>query len=144
MTLDEIREQWETDCSIDDLHPDKASATSPSLHAKYLGELMNYRLKLTKTQFEFSQLRAKKSKYFRGEMTREELEENGWEQWQYKTLKSEIESLLDADTQTQTILARVEYLRSVIYYLESVLGEIKSRSFHVKNIITWTQFRAGA
>ncbi len=105
---------------------------------------MNFRLKHTKTQFEYSQLRAKKAKYFRGEMTREELEENGWEQWQYKTLKSEIEQLLEADTQVQTILARVEYLKSVIYYLESVLGEIKSRSFHVKNIIEWNKFRAGA
>jgi hypothetical protein len=143
MNLDEIREQWETDCSIDDLNPDRSSAVSPNLHAKYLGALMTYKLKLTTNHFEMSQLRAKKAKYFRGEMTREELEENGWEQWQYKTLKSEIESLMDADVDIQTVTARVDYLKTVIYYLESVLGEIRTRSFHVKNIIEWQKFRAG-
>lgn len=143
MTLDEIRAQWETDCSIDDLNPDRSSAISPNLHAKYLGELMQFKLKLTKTNFELCQLRSKKAKYFRGEMTREELEECGWEQWQYKTLKSEVEALLDADQEVQTITARVEYIKIGVQYLESVLGEIRSRSFHIKNIITWAQFRAG-
>ena len=144
MNLDQLREEWARDCEIDDLNLDKASGKSPHLHAKYLNELIQVILKLTKTAFDLSQLKVKKAKYFRGEMTREELVELGWEQWQYKTLKSDIESLIEADVEIQTIMARVEFLKATIYYLESVLGEIKTRSFHIKNMVTWQQFRAGS
>lgn len=143
MTLDELRESWEQDCHIDDQKPDVASARSPHLHAKYLNELIGYKLKLTKTQFELAQMTAKKEKYFRGQMTKEELEELGWQQWQYKSLKSDIDSLLSADLDIQTITARVEFLKAAIYFIESVLGEIRTRSFHVKNIVEWQKFRAG-
>jgi hypothetical protein len=144
MTLEQIREEWSRDCSIDDLNLDKASGLSPHLHSKYLNELIQVKLKLTKTVFDLSQLKVKKTKYFRGEMTREELQELGWEQWQYRTLKSDIESLVDADTEIQTIQARVEFLKAMVYFLESVLGEIKTRSFHIKNMIEFQKFRAGA
>lgn len=143
MNLTELQASWEQDCVIDDLHPDRASAKTPSLHSKYLNELLAIKLKLTKTQFDLAELRARKSRYFRGEMTREELEELGWEQWQYKTLKSDLDSLLEADREVQTINARVEYLKATVYFLESVLGEIRTRSFHCKNIIEWQKFRAG-
>lgn len=143
MTLDELREAWTVDCEINDQKPDAESARSPHLHAKYLNELIGYKLKLTKTQFELAQMTARKEKYFRGQMTKEELEELGWQQWQYKSLKSDIDSLLSADVDVQTITARVEFLKASIYFIESVLGEIRTRSFHCKNIITWQMFRAG-
>lgn len=144
MTLDQMREEWARDCEIDDLNLDKASCKSPHLHSKYLNELIQVKLKLTKTLFDLNQLRVKKAKYFRGEMTREELQELGWDQWQYKTLKSEVESLIEADTEVQTIQARVEFLKATIYFLESVLGEIRTRSFHIKNIVEFQKFRAGS
>ena len=144
MNLTELQNEWETDCQIDDLHPDRSSAKTPTLHSKYLNELLAIKLKLTKTQFDLAELRAKKSKYFRGEMTKEELDEMGWDQWNYKTLKSDIEGLLEADRDIHTILARVEYLKATVYFLESVLGELKARSFHIRTIVDWQKFRAGA
>ena len=143
MTLDELQKAWEEDCVIDDQNPDKASARSPHLHSKYINELIAYKMKLNAIQLSMIELRNVKTKYFRGEMTREELQERGWEQWQYKTLKSEIESLLDADPEIQKLFAREAYVKTAIYFLESVLGEIRTRSFHCKNIITWMQFRSG-
>lgn len=144
MTLDELQKAWEEDCVIDDQNPDKASARSPHLHSKYINELIAYKMKLNAIQLSMIELRNVKTKYFRGEMTREELQERGWEQWQYKTLKSEIESLLDADPEIQKLFAREAYVKTAIYFLESVLGEIRTRSFHCKNIISWAQFRAGS
>ena len=143
MTLDELQQAWEVDCVIDDQNPDKASAKSRDLHSKYLNELIAFKMKLNKIQLDMLELKNVKTKYFRGEMTREELQERGWEQWQYKTLKSEIESLLDADPDMQKLFARESYVKTAIYFLESVLGEIRSRSFHCKNIMDFTKFRAG-
>lgn len=143
MNLDELKQNWEQDCEIDDQHPDKSSARSPHLHSKYLNELIEYRLRLTKTQFEYSQLKSAKVRYLRGEMTREELDKLGWQQWQYKTLRSEIDGIIDGDPAIQTIQARVEYLKSIILFIESVMSEIRNRSFHCKNIIDFRKFMAG-
>lgn len=143
MTLEQLRNEWAIDCDIDDLHLDRAAGKSPHLHSKYLNELIQVKLKLTKTVFDLNQLRTKKIKYFRGEMTREELQEFGWEQWQYKTLKSDIDQLVESDTDVQTVQARVEFLRATIYFLESVFNEIKTRSFHIKNIIEFQKWRSG-
>ena len=144
MTLDELQKAWEEDCDIDPQAPDKASARSPHLHSKYINELIAYKMKLNAIQLSMIELRNVKTRYFRGEMTREELQERGWEQWQYKTLKSEIESLLDADPEIQKLFAREAYVKTAIYFLESVLGEIRARSFHCKNVIDFAKFRADA
>lgn len=144
MTLDDLKEQWAKDCVIDEQNVDRASAISPNLHSKYLNELISAKLKLTKTQLELAQLKANKAKYFRGEMTKEELEERGWQQWQYRTLKSDIEGMLEADSDIQTQIAREGYMKAMVLFIESVMGEIKTRSFHCKNIIDYQKFRAGA
>jgi hypothetical protein len=144
MNLDEIRAAWQLDCEIDQNDLGLAAAKSPNLHAKYLDELIQYKLRLTKLQNEIIEYRAKRTRYYKGEMTREELTVAGWDQWQYKTLKSEIDSVIDAEPHFQKLATREQYIRAVIYYLESVLQEIKARSFHVKAIVEWQRFRAGA
>lgn len=143
MTLDELQQAWAVDCVIDEQNPDKASAKSPQLHSKYLNELISFKMKLNKIQLDMLELKNAKTKYFRGEMTREELNERGWVQWQYKTLKSEIESLLDGDSDMQKLYAREAYVKTAIYFLESVIGEIRSRSFHTRVIVDFSKFRAG-
>jgi hypothetical protein len=77
-------------------------------------------------------------------MTREELASFGWDQWQYKTLRGDVDGLIDAEPDFQKLVTREAYVKTVIYFLESVLQEIKARSFHVKNLIEWSRFRAGA
>ncbi len=144
MTLDELKHEWETDSSIDTNDLTNSAARSPNLHAKYLGELINYRLKITKLQNSIIEYKVARAKYFRGEMTKAELEFHGWEQWNLRTLKSDIEGLIEADSEYQKLIVREAYVKTVIYFLESVLSEIKSRSFHIKNIIEWQKFRAGA
>lgn len=144
MNLDELREAWAVDCNIDTNDLIRAAAISPNLHAKYLDELIQYKLRLTKIMNEIIDYRVKRSKYYRGEMTREELAANGWDQWQYKTLKQEVDGLIDADPEFQKLATREAYVKTVIYFIESVMQEIKARSFHVKNIQEWQRFRAGA
>lgn len=144
MTLDELRDAWNNDSTIDNNDLATAAAITPNLHAKYLGELINYRLKITKLQNEMIEYRSRRTKYYRGEMTKSELDDNGWEQWQLRTLKSEVDNLIEADSEYQKMVVREAYVKTVIFFLESVLGEIRSRSFHVKNVIEWHKFRAGA
>lgn len=141
-TLEELKSQWKEDCVIpDDLG--NAAIKSPLLHSKYLDELVNAKLKHTKITHEISELKALKGRYFRGELTKAELEEQNWAQWQYKTLKADISDLIEADTDYQKILARESYMRTIIYFLESVLSEIKNRNWSIRASIDWQKFRAG-
>ena len=144
MTLDELQQSWAIDCVIDEQNPDKASARSPHLHSKYVNELVAYKMKISKIQLDMINLKGTKTKYFRGELTREELNELGWAQWHLKTLKSEIDGLIDADPDMQKLYARESYMKTAIYFLESVMGEIRSRSFHCRNIVDFAKFRAGS
>lgn len=143
MTLDELKTEWERDCVIDELDLGSASAKGPGLHSKFLNELIQVKLKQTKLQLDLAALKALKGRYFRGELTTDELKEKSWEQWQYRSLKSDIPDLIEADKDVQLLLGRDMYLKAIIYFLESVMGEIRSRSFVVKNCLEWQKFRAG-
>lgn len=143
MLIDQLVTEWENDCKIDESDIGHAAAISPNLHAKYLTHLVQYKLKLAKTGAELATLRSLKSKYFKGMLTTDELKELGWEAWQYRTLKTEVEELVDADKEVQKLVNREQYAKAAIYFLESVMKEISARSFHTRVAMDWVRFRAG-
>lgn len=145
MDIEQIKENWKADCVIDESKLAYSSVETAKLHSKYLNLLIDTKLKITRNKAQFDEYKRVKIKYYKGEMTKEELEEHGWEQYKYnKPLKSEMEDLLSGDSELNKYKYRLEYLQSVEYLLESILSQIKSRDFQIKNIITWKQFTAGA
>jgi len=143
MSIDELREQWKSDCQINEENLSGEALRIPMLHSKYLNELIQYKLKQTKVQLDIAQLRALKGRYFRGELTSEELKERGWDQWSYRTLKSDIDGLLEADPDIQVLIIRDQYIKSAIYFLESCMSEIKNRNFAIKSAVDWIKWRSG-
>lgn len=144
MTLDEIQQMWEVDCQIDDNHLGEQATASPKLHAKYLKILIDFKLKLAKSKAQYSEFRKDKFRYYRGEMSRDELKERGWDQWQgVKPLKNEMEEFLGGDSELNKLLTRMEYLETGIYMLESIMNQIKSRDWEIKSHIEWKRFLAG-
>ena len=143
MNLDELRTEWEKDCQLNEDNLSGEAIKIPMLHSKYLNELIQYKLKHSKLIMDIAGLRAVKGRYFRGELTTDELKERGWEQWQYRTLKADIEGLIEADADIQLIVAREQYIKTIVYFIESCMSEIKNRNFAIKSAIDWIKFRAG-
>ena len=144
MTLDEIQNEWEKDAEIDDNYLGENSTKTPKLHSKYLRLLIGAKLKHTKLQSDYNQLRKNKFRYFRGEMSRDELTHNGWEQWQgVKPLKNEMDEFLTGDSDLNTMKIKIEYLETMIYLLESILGQLKARDWQIKTAVEWKRFLAG-
>ena len=144
MTLDEIQEMWESDSEIDDNHLGEASTTSAKLHSKYLKLLIDAKLKLAKYNTDYNTLRAGKFRYYRGEMSRQELVDNGWDQWQgTKPLKNEMDEFLTGDSDLNKLKLRIEYLNTMVYALESIMTSIRGRDWSVRNGIEWKKFLAG-
>jgi hypothetical protein len=145
MNLEELQNMWALDCIIDDNHLDKASVETAKLHSKYLNALISYKLKLSKLKADYNTLRQHKFRYYRGELSREELTDLGWNQWQgVKPLKNEMEEFLGGDKDLNTQEIKVMYLQSVVEFIESIMNQIKARDWQIRNSIEWKKFISGA
>jgi hypothetical protein len=106
--------------------------------------LVGVKLKHTKLSSDYNLLRKNKFRLYRGELSRDELTQLGWDQWQgVKPLKNEMDEFLSGDTDLNLLRVKIDYLETMIYYLESVMGQIKARDWQIKSAITWKQFLAG-
>jgi len=144
MNLEEMMTMWDTDSIIDNNYLGEHSTATPKLHAKYIRLLISTKLKHTKIQSDYLILRKSKFRLYRGELSRDELSQLGWDQWQgLKPLKNEMDEFISGDNDLVSIKMKIDYLETMIYFLESVLGQIKARDWQLKNSITWKQFLAG-
>ena len=144
MNLQDILVMWERDADIDDNHLDRASLETPKLHSKYLQILIEAKSRRIKTDMEYNVLRKTKLRYYRGELSRDELKNLGWEQWQYaKPLKAEMEEILGGDEDLAKIKTRLDYIDTMVYALEQIMNQIKARDWSIKNSIQWKMFIAG-
>ena len=144
MNLEQLQEEWDVDCQIDDNYLGESAVATPKLHAKYIRFLISIKLKHTKLSSDYNILRKNKFRYYRGELSRDELIDLGWEQWQgVKPLKNEMDEFLAGDSDLNTMKVKIDYLETMIYFLESVLGQLKARDWQLKTAVTWKQFLAG-
>lgn len=144
MKLSEIQEMWTSDSKIDQLNLGPESTKTPELHSKYLNLLTNSKLQLRKLEAEYLRTKRVKLRYYRGELTRGELEERGWNQYQgLKPLKNEMEDVLQCDEDLILIQDKVEYIKAILYQLEQILRSLNSRTWDIKSAIEWTKFTNG-
>lgn len=144
MKLTELQEEWGKDSHIDETNLGKEAARVPSLHAKYISYLSKIRLQLRKAESEYYNTRRLKYKYYRGEMTQAELEDNGWVQYQgNKPLKNEMDEFLQCDEDLILLQDKVEYFKTVLYTLEQIIRSLNSRTWDIKSSIEWTKFTNG-
>lgn len=144
LKLTEIKDEWKNDCIINDLDIGTESIKNAKLHAKYISELIDRKLKLAELKSDYKLLRRVKFRYFRGELTKEELAQYELVQYQGpKHLKNEMNEILDGDEELVQILNRIEYNEITISTLESILKSIASRGYDIKNFIEYEKYRSG-
>ena len=144
MKLSEIQDMWEKDSFIDETNLGRESIRVPTLHAKYLVYLSKVKLQIRKAESDYYNTRRLKYRYYRGEMTQVELDDNGWEQWQgNKPLKNEMDEFLQCDKDLIEFQDKVEYFRTVIYTLEQILRSINSRTWDIKTAVEYLKFTNG-
>lgn len=145
MKLSDIQSEWSKDSKINDIELGSEAIKVPILHSKYLSYLSNVKLSLRKSESDYYKLRRVKYRYYRGELTKMELQNLGWEQYQgNKPLKNEMEEFLQCDDQLNTLTDKVEYYKTVVFTLEQILRSINSRTWDIKSAIEWNKFTNGA
>ena len=143
--LEQIIKYWDEDSVIDSTEPGKELLKIPQLHNKYLKILIKHRLAIKRINFDYARLRKIKEEYYSGSLSKEELDENGWEPFllNVKT-KQGIERYLDSDADLIRLMEKKMYHDEAISVCESILQELKSRTFQLRDYISWEKFIQGA
>lgn len=144
MKLSEIQEEWTKDAKIVETDLAREALRIDELHSKYVKLYSNNRLALRKAQAEHARTRQTKRKYFLGQLSKEELKDLGWEQYLFaKPIAKELEEILEADEDLSKLVDRVAYHETVNATLESIMKSLGSRTFNVKNAITYIMYQDG-
>lgn len=144
MNFEDLKRHVERDMKVDDTQLDLESLKIPQLHNKYLNFLQEERFNLKKMGFDFASLRRSKWEYYTGKMSEEDLKEKGWEPFDLKILKSDIDMYLDSDNDMILMKQKITYQEEKVFYLESVIKEIGQRNWEIRNAIEWRKFVSGS
>ena len=139
-----LREYWKTDSKIDQDHIDDEIARIPNLHQKYLDLLVELKIRVFSKQSEFLKLKGDRSRFYNGALSKEELLDYGWDQYQGKIpLKSELERLLEVDPVLLKAEEKLFELKACFEFVEEILRHLKYRGQDLKTILEWRKFISG-
>ena len=144
--LENILDMWKKDSEIDDIRLDEASKKGASLHSKYLELLSIYKLQLRKKEAEFNVLLKNKWLWYNGKLSKDEIDNLGWEYDALnglKILKGEMDHYYDTDPEIRKSEERLTYYRTVIDTLMDIISSLTWRHQNIKNIIEWRKFESG-
>jgi len=143
LKLNEILALWETDSKVDSVELDKESLKIPSLHNKYLKIYSKENLQLKMMNHDFKEMERDKFEYYSGKMSKEDLYDRGWDQFDHKLLKQDIPRYLESDRELIRGLLKIDYQKEKVETVKSIMANINGRSFYINNAITWQKFLNG-
>ncbi len=121
MNLNELREMTKADCVIDGTELALESIKIPQLHNKYLNLLQDEKLILRKLTSQFKVLTRMKWEYYTGKMSKEEMDELGWDAFQLNVLKKDLSTYTDSDPDIIKISDKIAYHEAKLFTLEETL-----------------------
>lgn len=140
--IDELLEMWRKDAEIDRTEPGKALLDIPKLHSKYLNILSRHRLLVKEAEFKYNKMKKVKWEYYTGKMDDATLKHYGWEPFPF-ILKSDITTYLDSDEDLNKFLANKAMHEEIVDVCNAILKELNSRTFQLRDFISWERFIQG-
>jgi hypothetical protein len=143
VTLNGLKKMVAEDMVIDDTELDLESLKIPQLHNKYLNLYTDEKLNLGRIQSEVKALIRVKWEYYTGKLDEDELKELGWEPFQYKILKSDIDKYLESDSDLIEKNHRLLFQEEKVKYLDAIVKSFNGRQWNIRNAIEWRKFVSG-
>jgi hypothetical protein len=140
--LDELLNMWAADSVIDRTEPGKALINIPQLHSKYLNILSRHRLLAKEADFKYSRMKKIKWEYYTGKLDDDQLQKHGWEPFPF-VLKSEITTYFESDEDLNRLTAQKMLHEEIVEVCQSILKELNSRTFQLRDFIAWERFIQG-
>lgn len=144
MNHEDIINEWKQDNSVDPNNIQKEIVKTPLIHSKYLDYYLKAKTKLISAERKFGEMRGVKRRYYTGKMTREELAEYGWEQWQgLKLSNSELMMVCEEDSDMTILTQKVEYYKALVQGLDFIMKAINARTYEIKNLVEHQKYLSG-
>jgi len=143
MNIERIREIVEIDLKMDGTELADESVRIPQLHGKYLNIFHDESLILRKHEADYKILRKQKWEYYSGKMSEVELKSLGWEQFNHRILRQDIDVYMEADPDLLKIQSKIDLQKQKVEYLDAILKGINNRQWVIRNAIEWRKFMSG-
>lgn len=143
MHLNDIKKQVEEDMPIDDTELDVASVNIPQLHNKYLNIFTDEKLAMHKIRGDLHRMIKLKWEYYTGKLDQETLKLHGWEPFQLKILRQDLDIYMDSDDDVLKLRDKLTYQEEKVNYLEATLKAINNRQWNIRSAIEWRKFING-
>lgn len=140
--LDELLVMWAKDADIDRTEPGKALLDIPKLHSKYLNILSSHRLASRDAEFKYNRMKKLKWEYYTGKLDDDELKKYGWEPFPF-VLKADINTYLESDEDLNKYRAQKIMHDEIVEVCNSILKELNSRTYQLRDFIAWERFIQG-
>jgi hypothetical protein len=140
--IDDLLEMWRQDCDIDKTEPDRELLNIPKLHSKYLNILSQHRMLSKQAEFKYNKMKKLKWEYYTGKLDDDQLKELGWEPFPY-ILKSDLSTYLDSDEDLNKTIASKAVHDEIVELCTTIMKELNSRTFQLRDYISWQKFIQG-
>lgn len=143
MNIEQIVNEWNKDCKIDETELGSESAKIPQVHNKYLKIYMGERIALFRLKSETKKIKRSLLEYYLGELDQEELDQLGRQQFYKKLLKNEVDVYIESDDMMIEANLRLGMQDEKVAYLDSIIKNINNRGFQLKTAVDWARFTTG-
>ena len=143
MDTNDIAAIWAADSPIDETNLLGESKRIPSLHSKYYNLYYREVLRVKKLKAEYKELEMDKRNWYDGSMAEEDLREKGWQPFQRKVIRNDLDKHIQADKDVIKLSLTIDFHTANANYLEDIIKTIHSRNFVVKNMIDILKFQSG-
>lgn len=143
MKLDDLKSEANQDLQLDEHLLDDESLRTISLQGKWLDILNEEELYLIKLRSDYSKEKTFKVRYYKGKLTKQELDQRGMKQFLENLTNTEQGLYLDSDEELSVLRQRLQYQEKKVEYVKSVLDAIRQRTWGIKNAIEYRKFIKG-
>ena len=139
VTLDALMKEWSQDKIVDGTELEKEILKISYLHGKYLNIMSYHRVLFRKMETDYKVSKGLREDYYHGYLTKEEMDERGWDPIQHVLSNPQIARKLDTDSELNKLLLKRIAHGEIVEYCEDVLKSLNSRTWDLGNVIKYRQ-----
>jgi hypothetical protein len=143
MDNETLRQMIQKDLHIKDAELDTESLRIPQLHNKYLNMLHDEKIMLQALRVKRKMLLRDKWEYYTGKMDEDTLKQKGWEPFNLKILKQDVDMYIESDSDMIAIESKVFMQQERVEFLQETVKAINNLQWHIRDAIAWRKFING-
>ena len=143
VNIEHLMTEWSQDSGIDSTAMEKELLKISHLHSKYLNIMSYHRHLVRKMEADYKMMKGLREDYYQGHLTKEELDERGWEPMQHVLTNPQIARKLETDSELNKLLLKKIAHEEIVSYCESVLKSLNNRTWDLGNYTKYLQLTSG-